>query len=163
MTESRCMVVARGVAHTVPRVMGTLAAGFREQGEGLHPSQLRLLMAMHHGTVTPSELAERMEVSPPTISKTIDVLERRGLVERTADENDRRKVLLAMTDQGRATLSSVFDAGIEQLSEVLTSASPEELERIEAGMKSLGDVFTRVHPNHHGHRCGRPVQGSDPE
>ncbi len=161
MTDSQRERVARRTARTVPWVMGTLAAGMREQGEGLHPSQLKLLMTMHHGGVTPSELAERMEVSLPTISKTLDVLERRGLVERTADEADRRRVRLSMTDEGRATLGSVFEAGIGQLSDALSSATPEELVRIEEGMKSLGDVFSRAHPDHHGHRFGRHAQGSD--
>jgi flagellin-specific chaperone FliS len=66
-----------------------------------------------------------------------------------------------MTEEGRTTLSRVFDRGIEQLSTVLSSATPEELERIEQGMKSLRDVFARVHPDHHGHQFGRHAQGSD--
>lgn len=150
--------VARRCARTVPWVMGTLAAGMREQGGGLHPSQLKLLMTMHHAPASPSELAERMEVSMPTISKTLAVLERRGLVERTADEIDRRRVQLTMTDEGRSTLRRVLDAGIEQLSQVLSSATSDELDRIEQGMESLSDVFARAHPEHKGRHCKRPAQ-----
>ncbi len=160
-SESQVERVARRTARTVPWIMGTLAAGMREQGEGLHPSQLKLLMSMHHAPVSPTELAERMEVSMPTISKTLDVLERRGLVERAADEADRRRVVLTMTQDGRSTLSRVLSRGIEQLSESLSSATPEELERIEQGMKSLSDVFTRAHPEHKGRHCKRPAQEGD--
>lgn len=155
--------VARQTARTIPWAMGTLAAGMREQGEGLHPSQLKLLMTMHHAPATPSELAKRMEVSMPTISKTIDVLERRGLVERAADETDRRRVLLTMTREGRATLRRVLDRGIEQLSEVLSSASPEELDRIEQGMESLSEVLARAHPGHGAHHCARVEAEGDGE
>lgn len=153
--------VARQTARTVPWVMGTLAAGMREQGEGLHPSQLKLLMTMHHAPATPSELARRMEVSMPTISKTLDVLERRGLVERAADEADRRRVHLTMTRSGRATLRRVLDSGIDQLSEILSSATPEELDRIEQGMDSLSDVLTRTHSEHSGHHCRRHEHEGD--
>ena len=156
--ESQRESVARRCARTVPWVMGTLAAGVREQDDGLHPSQFKLLMTMHHTPVSPSELAEHMQVSMPTISKTLGVLERRGLVERSTDETDRRRVQLTMTDEGRATMHRVLDAGIEQLSQILSSASPEELDRIEQGMESLGDVFARAHPDHVGRHLRRPSQ-----
>lgn len=155
--------VARQTARTVPWVMGTLAAGMREQGEGLHPSQLKLLMTMHHAPATPSELAKRMEVSMPTISKTIDVLERRGLIERAADETDRRRVQLTMTQDGRSTLRRVLDSGIEQLSEILSLATPEELDRIEQGMGSLSDVLTRTHSEHSDRHCKRHSREGDIE
>ena len=138
--------VAHQAVRTVPWLMGVLAAGFREQGEGLHPAQFKLLMAMHHAPASPSELAEHMQVSMPTISKTLGVLGRRGLVERTADESDRRRVLLVMTDEGRSTMRRVHDAGIQRLSQLLSSATPEELDRIEQGMESLSEVFERAHP-----------------
>ena len=140
--------IASQAVRTVLWLMGMLSAGVREQGEGLHPAQFKLLMAMHHTPVSPSELAEHMQVSMPTISKTLGVLERRGLVERTVDENDRRRVLLVMTDEGRATMRRVHDAGIKRLSQILSSATPEELDRIERGMESLSDVFERAYPEH---------------
>jgi len=155
--------VARETARTIPRIMGSLAAGFREAGTAIHPSQLRLLMMMHGGAVTPSDLADRMEVSLPTISKSLDGLERRGLVERTPDPTDRRRVLLVMTADGRSAMSESFDAGIAQLETALSSASDEELDRIEAGLASLHTVFTRSMPEHHhkGRHCHHAEQGSD--
>jgi DNA-binding MarR family transcriptional regulator len=159
-TEAR---VARTTARTIPWVMGTLSAAFREQGEGLHASQLKLLMTIHHQPVSPSELAERMEVSLPTVSKTLDVLVKRGLVERTIDETDRRRHKLSMTDDGRATLRRVLDAGIAHLSQVFSHATPAELERIESGMEALGDVYTRAHPDHASHHGSHVSQEGAPQ
>ncbi len=98
-------------------------------------------MMLHGGAVSPSDLAEQMEVSLPTISKSLSGLERRGWIERTADIDDRRRVLLGMTRVGRKKMRESFDAGIAQLEAALSSASPEELERIEAGLDSLHAVF----------------------
>ncbi|MDO8950373.1 MAG: MarR family transcriptional regulator [Actinomycetota bacterium] len=155
--------VARETARTIPRVMGTLAAGFRESGEGIHPSQLRMLMMMHGGAMSPSDLAERMEVSLPTISKSLTGLERRGWVERTADVTDRRRVQLDLTGEGRTKMCESFDAGIAQLEAALSSASDEELGRIEVGLESLKTVFARSVPEHHhkGRPCRRAEKGSD--
>jgi DNA-binding MarR family transcriptional regulator len=140
-----------------------LAAGFRESGDGIHPSQLRLLMMMHGGAVSPSDLADQMEVSLPTISKSLDGLERRGWIERAPDPTDRRRVLLVMTETGRAQMRTSFDAGIAQLEIALSSASDEELDSIDAGLASLQAVFARFMPEHHfkGRHDRRPEKGSD--
>ena len=160
---SQLQRVARTAARTIPKIMGTLAAGFRETGNGIHPSQLRTLMMMHGGTVSPSDLADEMEVSLPTISKSLAGLERRGCIERTVDAADRRRVLLGMTGAGRRAMRQSFDAGIAQLEAALSSASDEELDKIESGLQALHDVFNRSMPEHHhrGRHCRRPEKGSD--
>jgi DNA-binding MarR family transcriptional regulator len=155
--------VARATARTIPRIMGTLAAGFRDAGEGIHPSQLRTLMMMHGGAVSPSDLADQMEVSLPTISKSLAGLERRGCIERTVDATDRRRVLLRMTEDGRRQMHESFESGISQLETALASASDDELLQIEVGLRTLHDVFSRSMPEHHhkGRHCRRTEQGSD--
>jgi len=160
VSESKRHSVARATAGTVPWVMGTLAASMREEGHGLHPSQMRLLMAMHHGDVSPSDLAERMEVSLPTVSNTLGVLERRGWIERAADDADRRRVVLRLTAEGRDMMRAVLDRGIEQLADVLSSATAEELNDIDRGMTSLQAVLRRAHPQH-GHRHCRRAGSAD--
>lgn len=159
--DSQLQRVSRLTARTVPWVMGSLAAGLREHGQGLHPAQFKLLMSMHHAPVSPSELAERMEVSMPTISKTLAILERRGLIVRAIDDADRRRVRLTLTEDGRATMRRVLEAGVEQLCKTLSSATPDELASIEAGMNSLSDVLVRTHPDHAHHRFHRHAQDGD--
>lgn len=68
-----------------------------------------------------------------------------------------------MTRVGRKKMRESFDAGIAQLEAALSSASPEELERIEAGLDSLHAVFARSMPEHHhkSRHCRRPEKGSD--
>lgn len=155
--------VARAVARTIPRIMGTISAGYRESRDCIHPAQLRLLMMMHGGAVSPSELAEQMEVSLPTISKSLAGLERRGWIGRTVDETDRRRVLLGMTDEGHRQMRESFEAGISQLELALSTATDEELARIENGLATLHGVFARSMPEHHprGRGCRRPEKGSD--
>jgi len=159
-SESKQLGVARAAAGTVPWVMGTLSASMREEGQGLHPSQLRVLMMLQHGSVSPSDIAERMEVSLPTVSSTLGVLERRGWIERTADEADRRRVVLRLTTEGRDFMRAVLDRGIEQLAEVLSSATDEELDDIDRGMTSLQVVLRRAHEEHGYRHCRRSAASS---
>lgn len=154
--------VARVAAHTVPRVMGALAASLREKGGNLHPAQMQVLMTMHAGALSPSELAERLEVSLPTISKTVSVLERRGWIERSADERDRRRVVLLLTGEGRETVRGVLTHGIEQLAQTLSVATEEELDAIETGMHELQTVLSRAHEAHGYRHCRTPHHEEGP-
>ena len=53
--------------------------------------------------LTLKELAERIALSLPAASRTIDDLVRRGFVERHEDEDDRRMKRVSVTDRGPRT------------------------------------------------------------
>ena len=52
---------------------------------------------------TISWLANRINLDPATIVRTVDSLEKRGLVVRRRDKQDRRKVFVEFSDEGRET------------------------------------------------------------
>jgi len=58
-----------------------------------------------HGPMTPSELAAHEKVQPPSMTKIVGNLEAHGYVTRTPDPVDRRQVVVAASDAGRALLA----------------------------------------------------------
>ena len=54
------------------------------------------------GSLTPSEIAERVLVASATMTSTLDALERRGWARRLPNPADRRSVLVEITSEGRA-------------------------------------------------------------
>ena len=52
--------------------------------------------------LTPSEISERVLVASATMTSTLDVLEGRGWVVRMPNPDDRRSVLVAVTEEGRS-------------------------------------------------------------
>lgn len=64
-----------------------------------------LALAVSPGSLGQRELATRLLLDPSQIVPVIDDLERRGLVERTIDPNDRRGRLIVATDAGRAAFA----------------------------------------------------------
>ncbi|TLM70722.1 MAG: MarR family transcriptional regulator [Actinobacteria bacterium] len=148
--ESPARRVARVTARTVPWAMGTLAAGLRER-VGVHPSHFKALMSMHGGGVTASELAERMQVSAPTVSKMVSALERHGWIGRSTDPADRRRVLLTLTDAGADAMRGFMVAGVDHMESVFSDASAGELAAIERGMEALRDVLSRAHEDRRAH------------
>ena len=66
--------------------------------------QYRILMFLDEGTTVPSQLANHLAVSRPTITSVVDGLVARGLVERHHHHDDRRRIAHALTPAGRDLL-----------------------------------------------------------
>lgn len=78
-----------------------------------------------HGPHTLGELAERERVSAPSMNRTVNCLEESGYLSRTPDAADRRKVNIALTDQGLETVEETVrrrDAWLESAISSLPAA-----------------------------------------
>lgn len=71
---------------------------------GLTGPQLLLLQELGDGEISAGALAERVCLSQATVTGILDRLQRRGLVTRRRDQEDRRRVLAAVTPAGRQLL-----------------------------------------------------------
>jgi DNA-binding MarR family transcriptional regulator len=60
-----------------------------------------------HGTMSPSELGERLIVTRATVTGLLDSLERRGFVSRSANPADRRSLLVEVTPTGLAVVQEL--------------------------------------------------------
>jgi DNA-binding MarR family transcriptional regulator len=109
---------------------------------GISPEQVSLLVAIKYTPgVGVRELAARERVSPPALSNHVDRLERDGLVSRTPSASDRRRVGLALTDEGQRVLRRVRSRRTAWLATRLGSLSPEELDAVEAAVEPLWNLL----------------------
>ena len=85
--------------------------------------------------------AERLNVTQPSISKSVADLERRGYVERRADPDDARARRVALTERGRA----VIEAGRRHRA-ALESELAERLgpQRVDAARRLLLDAVAAL-------------------
>ncbi len=63
---------------------------------------LRLLAFTRDGELPMGKIGERLMVHPASVTNTVDKLERAGMVRRRTAPEDRRRVLAALTAEGRA-------------------------------------------------------------
>lgn len=84
-------------------------------GRGLSVPRMRLLGELaFHGPLRMNELAHEMGVTPRTMTTMVDALDREGLVERRPDPDDRRAVVVTLSEAGRALGFDEFTAMMRQ-------------------------------------------------
>jgi DNA-binding MarR family transcriptional regulator len=82
-------------------------------------------------------LAVREGVSQPAMTQLITRLEDSGLVRRAADPTDGRVVLVAITDEGRATLASRRAMRAGKLAAILAQLPPDHRAALTAALPAL--------------------------
>jgi DNA-binding MarR family transcriptional regulator len=94
----------------------------------LTQGQIRALFTIDKsGAATAGELAKAAELSPASVSTMLDNLERDGIVSRHRSEQDRRVVVVTLTDSGRALLDAKRDAWRARGREALAGVPDEHL------------------------------------
>jgi DNA-binding MarR family transcriptional regulator len=109
---------------------------------GVSPEQVALLVGIKYSPgIGVRELAARERVTPPALSNHVDRLERDGLVSRTPDASDRRRVGLTLTDEGQRVLRRVRSRRTAWLATRLRGLSPDELDAVEAAIDPLSRLL----------------------
>jgi DNA-binding MarR family transcriptional regulator len=102
------------------------------------------------------ELAEGLGVSLGAMSRAVDGLYERGLVERDEDREDRRIKRVALTDSGHSVPRALNEARLSALSELIESLAEEEAQ-------ALGDALRMILDRREDIAAKRPPQkGSNP-
>jgi len=78
--------------------------------------------------INQKELALRTSKDQPTITRILDVLGRKGLVEKKMCPNDRRAFLISVTAQGRELMEQAIPVENKALEQVFEGIEPEQLE-----------------------------------
>ncbi|HEV7133427.1 MAG TPA: MarR family transcriptional regulator [Gaiellaceae bacterium] len=112
------------------------------RSEGISPEQVSILVAIKYTPgIGARELAARERVSPPALTKHVDRLERDGLVVRTPSPDDRRRVGLTLSDEGRRKLRRVRSRRTAWLASRLAGLTGEELAHVEAAIEPLSRLL----------------------
>jgi len=94
-------------------------------------------MIRREGRLKVSQLAERLEVTPSAITVMIDRLEHHGYVSRVRDEEDRRVVVIELTEAGRAKLAEVERAWFEMMRQMVSRIEPGAFEQCVSALETM--------------------------
>lgn len=130
---------ARAILETLPMVMRAVRAGLRDSAApGFSEAQFRTMLFLHHHRgASLSDLAGFHGLTLPSMSRLVDGLVARGAVTRRIHSTDRRRIALALTPRGRATLRVKMAAARGRLALLLAPMTPRRREAVVAAMSDL--------------------------
>ncbi|BDA74624.1 MarR family transcriptional regulator [Rivularia sp. IAM M-261] len=140
--EEKC---AASVMDTIPLLMRFIRADMRENSAAsLSIPQLRTLAFLKRNPgASLSELAEHLGVTCATASTTIERLVQRDFVQRADHPQERRRVVLNITDQGKQHFEQTQSQTRAHIKDILQDLTKEEITQIEQGLTLLKDVFSK--------------------
>lgn len=141
MTRTR--LVASELLDVIVLAMRTVRREMRRARPPIETSQWVLLRKIAEGASTVSDLARHSGTSLPTMSKSVDMLVRRGWVARGPHASDRRQTLVELTLQGRRVIRD-YRARFEMaLAAELSELSQAERDQAMAGLTRLAAALGR--------------------
>jgi len=90
-----------------------------------------------YGRLSVGELAARERVRTPSMTRTLNCLERQGIVRREPHPHDGRVVVVGLTDQGRHAVGADRAARDAWLAQQLRALAPEEREVLRRAVSLL--------------------------
>jgi DNA-binding MarR family transcriptional regulator len=133
---------------TVPNLMRHVREAVRHQpcgdDEPLSMSQYLVLEMLSHHVFSLKDLAAVHHVTPSTMSRSVDLLVRRGWIERTSDQHDRRQVTLNLTELGRDTRRQMMGHVQDTVTDLMAQLNDDERRRVYDGLSVLCALVARV-------------------
>lgn len=104
---------------------------------------LRILRGVYPAGLKCSEIGERMVAHDPDITRLLDRIEKRGLIERAREEKDRRVVRTKISGEGLALLARMDQPVEEGSRRILGHLGPERLTQLIELLEAARDIPRR--------------------
>ncbi len=149
---------AREVLDGVPAVMRFIRARMRSsRAPGLSVPQFRSLVFIDRAAQAAlGEVAEHLGLAPASVTKLVDGLEGRGLVQRGPSDKDRRRILLTLTAPGRRMMETARGEALDGLASILSALPAADRRTVSAAMRTIRRTFAGVEPRETGGSIGHP-------
>jgi DNA-binding MarR family transcriptional regulator len=98
------------------------------------------------GPCTPTELSAFLSMTTASVTALLDRLERAGHIERRPHPTDRRRVLVELNPDARATITAMFTFTGQATARATRSLSGSELAAVKRFLKDLVDAYDGIDP-----------------
>ena len=129
-----------GIGRVMTRVKGELMDALDAELAqfDITAAQYVILVKLASGeTDSASTLCKGVSYDPGAMTRMIDRLERKGLVRRVRSPDDRRKVLLELTDEGKAVYPKLIAGSVNVLNRFLRGFTHEDVRKLDEYLKRM--------------------------
>ncbi|MFL1430100.1 MULTISPECIES: MarR family transcriptional regulator [unclassified Nocardiopsis] len=112
---------------------------------GIGPSDWKMMdLLERHGPCTAGELVRHSGLAPASVTGVLDRLQRRGLITRGRDDEDRRRVVVTLTGVPADRAAEVFGPLLRELGEVHAGYDADQLALITGYLRRAAAAQTRA-------------------
>jgi len=111
-------------------------------GKSFTPTMFYILRHIILGQKTISQLAACTQVSLPAVSRQVDRLVDLDLVSRKRDPENRRRVILEISETGKEKFDLLMESKSQYVFQHLSRLSEQELDTVVQGLKLLRSSFS---------------------
>lgn len=135
---------AASVYRDLARVIRALRARAGHNSQPLSSLSAMWVLMSAEAPIRLSDLAERENVTVPTMSRIVTGLERDGLVDRTADPADGRASLLAVSPAGAELINGSRSRRVQALEKALDGLDEGEREVLGRTIRKVADELANL-------------------
>ena len=103
-----------------------------------------IMEILNEKDMTVTELTKMTSMSKSQMTAVIDKLVKLEVLERHPDEKDRRVINIVLTEHGRIILREVRRKIKNNIKQILSSLTPEELANMSSALKTLKEMGTKL-------------------
>lgn len=127
---------------TIKKIRNALQKRFVDAGSDLTVDQWVLIDHLHRNpAIAQTALAEMTAKDAPTVTRIIDLLAKKGLVERRMADDDRRKFLVSLTPSGEQVYEELLPMVVEIRRQGWGNLSDEDYEHFVRIMDQIYQNF----------------------
>jgi DNA-binding MarR family transcriptional regulator len=94
--------------------------------------------------LSPTAIAERLIVTTASVTSLLDTLERRGLIERQPDPTDRRRLLIVITQDGKAIVDQFLPEVVALQTAALATLTEAQRRQLVELLATVGASLTTL-------------------
>jgi DNA-binding MarR family transcriptional regulator len=102
------------------------------------------------GEVMPSTIGKYTGMEKSSLTRMVDDLEKKGIVFRKTDPDDRRKVLVSLTEKGLNYYNQLNEITAEIADEILKFVDEQDLEEFAQSLETIVRILRKINNNRDG-------------
>lgn len=96
------------------------------------------------GEIMPSTLGKYTGMDKSSLTRMVDDLEKKGIVFRKTDPDDRRKVLVSLTEKGLNCYNYLTKITVEMADEILTFVDDRDIEEYLQSLETMVKILRKI-------------------
>lgn len=132
------------IEHTAKKMKWAFSQELASKGIDITVDQWIILDTLSkYGNMSQLELSQKTQKDPPTVTRILDLLQKKEIVERTSDKNDRRRFLISLTKDGKKIVKRIQPLSQVFRSKCYEGLSQTQIELIKKSLETISDNLNK--------------------